>query len=46
MVGNPNVPGVLRDQEAEEQRRKAEMELMYSEEAEKMWKKQQEIWDR
>jgi len=38
--------GVLRDQEAEEQRRKAEMELMYSEEAEKMWNKQQEIWDR
>ena len=38
--------GVLADQQREEQRRRQDMELMFAEEAEKMWNKQQEIWDR
>jgi len=37
---------VLEHQRSEEQRRRQEMELLFAEEAEKMWKKQDEIWDR
>jgi len=35
---------VIRQQQDEEQRREKELELIFSEEADKMWKKQEEIW--
>merc|ERR1712098_913819 len=37
---------VIRQQQEEEQRREKELELIFSEEADKMWKKQEEIWKR
>jgi len=37
---------VLQSQQEEENRRREEMELMFAEEAEKMWAKQQEVWTR
>ena len=37
---------VIQQQQQEEQRREKELELMFAEEAGKMWSKQQEVWDR
>ena len=37
---------VLKEQEQEERKRKQDLEFVFAEEAEKMWNKQQEIWDR
>ncbi len=37
---------ILEHQKNEEKRRRQEMDLLFAEEAEKMWKKQQEVWDR
>ena len=37
---------VLEQQQIEEQKREKELELMFAEEAEKMWSKQEEIWER
>ena len=38
--------GVVEEQALEERRRENEAETMYAEEAEKMWKKQEEVWAR
>ena len=37
---------VLKEQVDEENRRKKELDFVFAEEAERMWNKQQEIWDR
>merc|ERR1719323_218408 len=37
---------VIRNQQAEEARREKELEMMFAEEAAKMWEKQEEIWER
>ena len=37
---------VLKEQADEENRRKKELDFVFAEEAERMWNKQQEIWDR
>jgi len=37
---------ILEHQKNEEKRRRQEMDLLFAEEAEKMWRKQQEVWDR
>ena len=37
---------VIQQQEEEERRREKELELMFAEEADKMWRKQEEVWGR
>ena len=37
---------VIRQQQEEEQRREKELEMMFAEEASKMWEKQEEVWTR